>query len=381
MASSLERKRHPKINHVETEDEITKEEEEESLCYALQLVGSYALSISLQLAIELGVFDIIAKEGPGAKLSSSKIAAKIGTKNSEAPMMMDRILRLLTSHTVLHCSLVAANEDENGASDFQRVYSLGPVSKYFVNDEEGGSLVPFMTLAQDKVVKETWSQLKNAVVEGGIPFNRVHGMRIFEFLGLDPRFNQVFNTAMFNYTTIVIKKLLHIYKGFQDKNLTQLVDVGGGFGVALNLITSRYPHIRGINYDLPHVINHAPSYPGVEHVGGDMFASVPSGDGIFMKWILHDWSDEHCLKLLKNCYKAVPDNGKVIVVEALLPAMPDTSTAVKSTSQLDVIMMTQNPGGKERSEQEFMALATGAGFSGIRYECFVCNFWVMEFFK
>ncbi|XP_021822605.1 caffeic acid 3-O-methyltransferase-like [Prunus avium] len=381
MASSLERKRHPKINHVETEDEITKEEEEESLCYALQLVGSYALSISLQLAIELGVFDIIAKEGPGAKLSSSKIAAKIGTKNSEAPMMMDRILRLLTSHSVLHCSLVAANEDENGASDFQRAYSLGPVSKYFVNDEEGGSLGPFMALTQDKVCMETWSQLKDAVVEGGIPFNMAHGMPTFEFLGSDPRFNQVFNTAMFNQTTIVIKKLLHIYKGFQDKNLTQLVDVGGGFGVTLNLITSRYPHIRGINYDLPHVVNHAPSYPGVEHVGGDMFASVPSGDAIFMKSILHDWSDEHCLKLLKNCYKAIPDNGKVIVVGALLPAMPDTRTAVKSTSQFDVMMMTHVRGGKERSEQELMALATGAGFSGIRYECFVCNLWVMEFFK
>ncbi|ONI23632.1 hypothetical protein PRUPE_2G199800 [Prunus persica] len=381
MASSLERKSHPKINHVETEDEITKEEEEEILCYALQLVGSFALSISLQSAIELGVFDIIAREGPGAKLSSSEIAAKIGTKNSEAPMMMDRILRLLTSHSVLHCSLVAANEDENGASDFQRVYSLGPVSKYFVNDEEGGSLGPMMALTQDKVFTESWSQLKDAVVEGGIPFNRVHGMQTFEFLGLDPRFNQVFNTAMFNHTTIVIKKLLHIYKGFEDKNLTQLVDVGGGFGVTLNLVTSRYPHIRGINYDLPHVVNHAPSYPGVEHVGGDMFASVPSGDAIFVKWILHNWSDEHCLKLLKNCYKAIPDNGKVIVVEELLPAMPDTSTAVKATSQLDMIMMTQIPGAKERSEEEFMALATGAGFSGIRYECFVCNLWVMELFK
>ncbi|BFG22288.1 hypothetical protein CerSpe_085620 [Prunus speciosa] len=381
MASSLEGKSHPKINHVETEDEITKEEKGESFCYVMQLVGSSALSISLQSAIELGVFDIIAREGPGAKLSSSEIAAKIGTKNSEAPMMMDRILRLLTSHSVLHCSLVAANEDENGASDFQRVYSLGPVSKYFVNDEEGGSLGPLMALTQDKVGMETWSQLKDAVVEGGIPFNRAHGLQTFEFLGLDPKFNQVFNTAMFNHTTIVIKKLLHIYKGFQDKNLTQLVDVGGGFGVALNLVTSRYPHIRGINYDLPHVVNHAPSYPGVEHVGGDMFAGVPSGDAIFMKSILHDWSDEHCLKLLKNCYKAIPDNGKVIVVEALLPAMPDTSTAVKSTSQFDVIMMTQVQGGKERSEQELMALATGAGFSGIRYECFVCNFWVMEFFK
>lgn len=87
------------------------------------------------------------------------------------------------------------------------------------------------------------------------------------------------------------------------------------------------------------------------------------------------------MKLLKNCYNAIPDNGKVIVVEALLPVVPETSTAVKSTSQMDVLMMTQNPGGKELTEQEFIALATAAGFRGIRYECCVCNFWVMEFFK
>lgn len=71
----------------------------------------------------------------------------------------------------------------------------------------------------------------------------------------------------------------------------------------------------------------------------------------------------------------------MIIVEALLPVIPESSTAVKSTSQIDVLMMTQNPGGKERSQDEFMALATGAGFSGIRYECFVCNFWVLEFYK
>ncbi|KAL6290600.1 hypothetical protein ACE6H2_008110 [Prunus campanulata] len=157
MASSLERKSHPKINHAEPQDEITKEEEDESFCYAIQLVGSSVLSMSLQSAIELGVFDIIAKEGPDSKLSSSEIAAKIGTKNPEAPMMVDRILRLHTSHSVLHCSLVSANEDENGGgSDFQRVYSLGPVSKYFVNDEEGGSLGPFLTMIQGKVFMESW---------------------------------------------------------------------------------------------------------------------------------------------------------------------------------------------------------------------------------
>lgn len=87
-------------------------------------------------------------------------------------------------------------------------------------------------------------------------------MHAFEYPGLDPRFNQAFNTTLSNHTTIVIKKLLHIYKGLEDKNLTQLVDVGGGLGVTLNLITSRYQHIKGINFDLPHVVNHAPSYPG-----------------------------------------------------------------------------------------------------------------------
>ncbi|GMN72768.1 hypothetical protein TIFTF001_055662 [Ficus carica] len=184
---------------------------------------------------------------------------------------------------------------------------------------------------------------------------------------------------MINQTTIAIQNILKFYKGFN--NLEQLVDVGGGLGVTLNLITSKYPHIKGINFDLPHVIKHAPSYPGVQFVGGDMFEKVPSGDAIFMKWILHDWSDEHCLKLLKNCYKAIPDNGKVIVVESILPVEPETSSAVKSTSELDVFMMTQNPGGKERSQQQFLNLATAAGFSGIRFECFVCNFWVMEFFK
>ena len=68
-------------------------------------------------------------------------------------------------------------------------------------------------------------------------------------------------------------------------------------------------------------------------------------------------------------------------MDAVLPIVPGISTCVKSNCQMDVLMMTQNPGGKERTEAEFMGLATNAGFSGIRYESFVCNFWVMEFFK
>ncbi|CAN6568437.1 unnamed protein product [Malus baccata var. baccata] len=200
-------------------------EEEENFCYAIELVSFSVPSMSMQSAIELGVFDIIAKAGPGAKLSSLEIAAHIG---KDGP-------------------------------DSQKLYSLGPVSNYVVTNEDGVSLVPLMALMQDKVLLDSWSQLKDAVVERGIPFNRVHGTHAFEYAGLDPRFNQVFNTAMFNHATIVMKKILQLYKGFEK--LTQFVDVGGGLGVTLSLITSKHRHIKGINYDLPHVIKHAPPYP------------------------------------------------------------------------------------------------------------------------
>lgn len=89
-------------------------------------------------------------------------------------------------------------------------------------------------------------------------------MHAFEYPDLDPRFNKVFNTAMFNHTTIVMKKILESYKGFEQlTQVTQLVDIGGGLGVTFNLIISRYSDIKGINFDLPHVIQHAPAYPGI----------------------------------------------------------------------------------------------------------------------
>lgn len=103
--------------------------------------------------------------------------------------------------------------------------------------------------------------MKDAVLEGGIPFNRAFGMGAFEYQGSDPSFNKVFNSGMSNHTTIVMTKILEIYKGFEG--LSSLVDVGGGIGVTLRMIVSKHPYIKGILYDLPHVIEEAISYPGI----------------------------------------------------------------------------------------------------------------------
>ncbi|KAK8641236.1 hypothetical protein V6N13_010655 [Hibiscus sabdariffa] len=352
-----------------------REHDEESFSYAAQIVNSCVLPMSMHAAIQLDIFEIMAKAGPDAKLSPKEIAAQLATTNPEAPSMLDRILRLLASHSIVGCSMA---DDEGNP---QRLYALTPVSRFFVRNEDGVSLAPLMNLIQDKVFLDSWSQLKDAILEGGIPFNRVHGMNAFEYPGKDPRFNQVFNTAMKNHTTLVMNNILDAYKGFADLLDKVIVDVGGGLGVSLGFITSKYPSIKGINYDLPHVIQHATPIPGVEHVAGDMFQNVPKGDAIFMKWILHDWNDDHCLKVLKNCYEAIPDDGKVIVVEAVVPIVAESSYSVKLNFQKDVFMMTQNPGGKERTREQFGALATKAGFGGIKYVCFVCDLWVMEFFK
>ncbi|CAN6466224.1 unnamed protein product [Victoria cruziana] len=100
-----------------------------------------------------------------------------------------------------------------------------------------------------------------------------------------------------------------------------------------------------------------------------------------MKWILHDWGDEYCVKLLKNCWKALPEDGRVIVVEGILPENVDHSYGGNSLFQQDMIMLAHNPGGKERTLKEFEELADAAGFVGVKPICCVYNSWVIEFCK
>ncbi|KAJ0538989.1 Caffeic acid 3-O-methyltransferase [Helianthus annuus] len=204
-------------------------------------------------------------------------------------------------------------------------------------------------------------------------------MPSFEYLGKDQRFNKVFNSAMFNCSTMTMKKIVDLYDGFSG--LKTLVDVGGGTGASLNMITSKHTSLKGINFDLPHVIEDATTYQGIEHVGGDMFENVPKGDAIFMKCILHDWSDAHCLQVLKNCYKSIPENGKVIVAECILPEELGSTPTTQNVILVDVIMLAHSLGGKERTEKEFEALAKEAGFKGFNKVVCALNTWVMEFCK
>ncbi|KAH9757346.1 Flavone 3'-O-methyltransferase 1 [Citrus sinensis] len=359
----------------------TSVDQEEIGKLAVRLANAAVLPMVLKSAIELNVIDIIsaasaAEDGHGELLSASKIAARLPTKNPDAPFLLDRMLSLLASYDILRCSL---QNGDNG--QVERVYGAAPICKFLIKnqDDDDGSVAPLFLLHHDKVFMESWYHLKDVILEGGIPFRRAYGMTQFEYLGTDPRFNGVFNEAMSNHSALVMNKILDVYRGFDG--LKVLVDVGGGIGVTLGMITSRYPCIKGISFDLPHVLANAPSFPGVEHVGGDMFENVPRGDAIFLKWMLHGWTDEHCLKLLKNCWEALPENGKVIIVESILPLVPENQASSHIVFEQDLFMLAQTTGGRERSKKEYEALAKNSGFSGLEIVCCAYNSWVMEFHK
>ncbi|KAJ0262652.1 O-methyltransferase domain-containing protein [Hirschfeldia incana] len=365
---------------------LTKEEKEvDEKMVSLQaesIVNTMAFPMVLKAALELGVIDTVAAVGNGAWLSPFEISRSLPTKptNPEAPVLLDRMLRLLVSHSILKCRMVESKSNSR-TGQMEYVYAAEPVCKYFLKDSDGsGSLASLFILFHSEVVFKTWTNLKDVILEGRDAFRSAHGMPIFEYINSDGRFSKVFDRAMSEPSTMIMKKVLEVYRGFEDVNT--LVDVGGGCGTTLSLVTSKYPRIKGVNFDLPEVLANAPFYPGVEHVSGDMFIEVPKGDAVFMKLILHDWTDEHCIKLLKNCWKSLPEKGKVIIVDMIIPTEPKGSDLFSNTVfAMDMSMLTQCSGGKERSFSQLENLAYGSGFLRCEIICVAYSYSVIEFHK
>lgn len=87
------------------------------------------------------------------------------------------------------------------------------------------------------------------------------------------------------------------------------------------------------------------------------------------------------MRILKNCYQALTDDGKVVVAESILPEQPETSLVTKTVLHFDAFMLIEIPGGRERTENEFEALAKRAGFKRFNKLCCAFNIWIMEFRK
>ncbi|GLJ31835.1 hypothetical protein SUGI_0640580 [Cryptomeria japonica] len=323
-----------------------------------------AKPMALRAAVLLNIPDIIA-EASGS-LTLEEIAASISASTDSPPHIeyLFRLLRFLASQEVF----IEIPHQE----DFRQTkYGLTGLSKLLVKETRKGGVsvqnyVPYLLAFNNDSTLKGWLHLHESVLEGRGAFDKAFGMSFWDYVAKNPETNKTFNEAMSCDSRAVMSSVVKIYEeGF--KKINSLVDVGGGLGSALSNIVENYKHIRGINFDLPHVIASAPPVAGVQHVSGNMFEHIPSADAILMKWVLHDWNDDDCVRVLKRCYEAIPKNGKVIIVDALIvegKREEDNKEELQRGVGLefDMGMMLFCTGGKERSEMEFKQIISKAGF-------------------
>jgi hypothetical protein len=212
-----------------------------------------------------------------------------------------------------------------------------------------------------------YGELLHSVKTGQPAIEKVTGLPIFEFLARDENrdWAERFNNAMTTMSGIVAPAALEVY---DFSGIETLVDVAGGHGFLLTSILKAYPSMRGILFDLPHVVSGARDLIGAAGVvdrcqtaSGDFFQAVPSGgDAYIMKHIIHDWDDARAVTILKNIRTALGGNrsGRVILLDSVIAAgnQPDLAKLI------DLEMMVM-PGGKERTEEEFRSLFAAAGFT------------------
>jgi hypothetical protein len=177
---------------------------------------------------------------------------------------------------------------------------------------------------------------------------------------------EVFNRAMAEFTRLVAYAVLRIY---DFSGLRRIVDVGGGHGAFLATLLQANPDLQGVLFDRPHAmpgamasLAEAAVIARCEFVAGDFFEQIPAGaDGYLLKTIVHDWDDERSIVILRNCRRAMPNGGRLIVVERVLPDRFEANRRHHAIARADLTMLIAF-GGRERTAAEFAGLFEAAGF-------------------
>lgn len=209
--------------------------------------------------------------------------------------------------------------------------------------------------------------LEDIVREGGpTGFVREFGLEFFEYLEEHPSFSEVFNDHMTKRSQRETDLVLEALDEYDFSAVSDVCDVGGGHGYLVCRLLDTYPHLDGTVLERPTVIAEedrlwAPKLGVADRCTyevGDMFRAVPAADAYLMKFILHDWNDDDCFRILSTVREAAPPDGRLFVIEAVVPGPNEPHFA----KRLDMTMLV-HVGGRERTEAEYADLLERAGWS------------------
>jgi hypothetical protein len=218
-----------------------------------------------------------------------------------------------------------------------------------------------MMLTDDWHIR-SWEQLPWCVETGQPASYKLNGMPMFDWMSQHPEKTVNFNNAM---TDMSSGDAAAILQNYDFSHFEHIVDVAGGHGTLLAAILDQAPKLRGTLVEMPHVIQGARQAGTLDRFAkrcaleaGSMFESVPAGaDAYIMKFIIHDWYDPECIRILGNCRKGIRPGGRLLVVDQVVPARNEPGPS--KFMDLEMLVL---PGGMERTEEEFRELFAASGF-------------------
>ena len=306
----------------------------------LQMITGFWVSRAIYIAAKLGLADLV-KDSP-------KTAVELARLTGTHSPSLYRALRALAS--------VGVFADDGGGR-----FAQTPLSETLRSDTPGSlRAIAIVELGQERF--PAWGNLMHSVKTGETAFDNIYKQSAWEYYARNPEDARNFNEAMKALTEMINVATLEAY---DFSSVDKLVDVAGGTGGLISAILAAHPRMRGVLFDLPHVI--AEAGPALDAAGvldrcetaaGDFFRTVPEGGAAYvMKWIIHDWDDEKATVILKNIHRAMDEKGKLLLIEMIVLEgnQPDLSKL------LDLNMMVIT-GGRERTEGEFKSLLAASGF-------------------
>jgi hypothetical protein len=303
-----------------------------------QMATGYWVSQAIYVAARLGIADVLA-DGP-------KSSQELAVATEADRQSLHRLMRALCATGVIRT--LAADR-----------FALAPLGQALRSGVAGSLRAMVLTLGE--IHYQAWGHLFHSVKTGTSAFQYTFEAPLFEYLGRNPEAGNTFNEAMTDFSALAAYAVLLAYD-FSDVKST--VDVGGGCGELLTRILRLYPAMQGTVLDTPAVITAAekrlasdPSRDRCTLLPGSFLEAVPPGADVYlMSGVIHDWDEDHAVRILSNCQVSMAQHSRVLVIECVVPDGPDSSFS----KLLDLNMLVMN-GGRERTQTELRDLFDAAG--------------------
>lgn len=304
-----------------------------------EMMFGYRLTQSLYVATKLRIADLLV-DGP---LSVAELACSVKAHKGA----LHRVLKCLSAHGVFKESV-------------EGFFDLTPLAELLISTNAYN--VSHSVIMCGEEFYQSMGDLLYSTESGEPAFDHRYKRNFWQHMEQRPELAKTFSCAMERGSLNSVHALLEAY---DFSSIHKIIDIGGGKGHFLAAILRQYAEICGVIFDLPCVIGQAKEYvkesnveSRCEFVEGDFFVdSLPKGDALILKVILHDWGNVEALQILKQCHRQLDVSGKLLIIEKVIQG----DSHLKNILLGDIHMLVTH-GGMERTLLEYEELLKQGGF-------------------